>query len=251
MAKKSKNKRIRRTASNVILVCLIAIFLVSAYNVAKILLNYNKDRNTYKEVEKIASEGEFTGDIDFDSLREINPGIVGWIYLKDTIINYPIVKAPDNEKYLSVKFDGTWGGCGTLFTDCATEAPFDQFLTIVYGHHMRDGSMFNKLKKFKDPDYAKDHGRFELITPSGKFHLDVVAFCNQKSDSDLYQPNIRTEEGRESYINLINKRAEYTTGVEFGKNDQLVLLSTCAYEFKSARYMVIGKMIPWEKDKNK
>lgn len=246
MARRKKSK-VHKAASNVILFCLIAIFIFSAYNVGKILYNYQKDQSTYKEVTKAAG-GEFTGDVDFDALRKINPDVIGWVYLKDTKIDYPIVEAPNNDKYLNIKFDGEWGNCGTLFADAGSEDPLHQFSTIVYGHHMKDGTMFNNLKKFKDPEFVKTHPRFELITPEQKYHLEVVAFLNPRSDSAVYQPNVRADK-RNGYIDMLKSKAEYTTGVDFDRNDKLVLLSTCAYEYKAARYVVVGKLVPWEKDK--
>lgn len=252
MAKKAKKKqgKVHKAATNVILTCLIIIFLVSAFNVGKIMYNYYKDRSTYTKVATAAGTDSFTGDIDFESLWKINPNTIAWIYLKDSEINYPIVKAADNDKYLKVKFDGEYGGSGTLFTDCATEDPFDQFNTIVYGHHMKDGSMFAGLRKFKDVEYEKKHNRFELITPEHKYHLDVIAFCNERSDSTLYQPNVHSLANAADYVNLIKNKAMYTTDVEFDENDKLVMLSTCAYEFNGARYIVYGKLVPWEENKN-
>lgn len=239
-----KESKVHKAASNVILVCLIAIFVISAYNVGKILYNYYKDQQTYKNI-TVTAGGGFSGDIDFDALREINSDVIGWIYLKDSKIDYPIVKAPNNDKYLTIKFDGEWGGCGSIFADASSEDPLNQFSTIVYGHHMKDGSMFNNLKEFKDPEYVTRHRRFELITPEQKYHLEVVAFMNPKYDSEVYTPNVRNDK-RESYINMIKNKAEYTTGVPFGVDDTLVILSTCAYEYKGARYVVVGKLVPWE-----
>lgn len=220
------------------------VFAVCAFNVYKIVRNYLQDRNTYETISESASKDGFTGDINWKKLMKINPETVGWIYLEDTIIDYPIVQGTDNDKYLSMKFDGEWGGCGTLFADCNTENAFEQFSTIVYGHHMKDGSMFNGLKKYKDPEYAKEHPRFELITPNEKYHLDVALFLNPRSDSDVYTPNV-SDSNREHYLNYLKNSAEYSTDVDVDTDDKLVLLSTCAYEYEGARYVVVGKLTEW------
>ena len=244
MAKKSK-KKVRRLASDIILVCLVAIFLVSGYNIYKIVKDYQKDQSAYSDVTRAAKAEEWTGDVDFDALKKINSEVIAWVYLKDSKINYPIVQTDNNEEYLHILFDGTYGGAGTLFADCMTEDAFSQFNTIVYGHHMRDGSMFNNLKKFKDSSYVDDHPQFEIILPDGKYHMLVWAFLNQPADSDLYTNNVDADEA-DKYLDWIEKHAEYVTDVKVDADDRIVALSTCAYEYDDARYVVVGKLVPWE-----
>lgn len=247
MAGKKGRKRVskvRRAAESVIMVCLALIMVISGYKVYTIYRDYKAGQDSYKNVSGKAHDG-FTGDIDFDALREINPEVIGWIYNEDLKIDYPIVKGTDNETYLSKLFDGTWGGCGTLFADCITEYPFRQFNTIVYGHHMKDGTMFAQLKRYKDPEYIKGNPRLELITPEGKYHLEIWAFLNQPADSGIYVTNIVDEEMQAGYIALAEQMSDYVTNVEVAPGDRLVLLSTCAYEYQDARYIVVCKMVPW------
>lgn len=242
----SKKAKVRRYAEDVIMACLVIIMLFSGWKIYTIIKEYRDSQSAYDTIAGQSRDGEFTGDIDFEALKKINPDVVGWIYYKDTIIDYPIVKGTDNDKYLYTMFDGTYGGFGTLFVDAITENPFKQFNTIVYGHHMRNGSMFAPLKKLKEPDYCKKNPRLELITPEGKFHLEIFAFLNEPSDSNIYTTNIKDIGGREVYLDTVNKLATYTTDVAVEPTDRIVILSTCAYEYKDARYMVICKMVPWE-----
>lgn len=237
--------KVRRAAQNVIMVCLALIVLVSGYKVYTIIRDYRAGQAAYESISDQAQPGGFTGDIDFAALRRINPDVIGWLYYKDMHIDYPVVKGPDNETYLSKMFNGEWGGCGTLFADCITEAPFRQFNTIVYGHHMRDGSMFAQLKKLKDPEFWKEHPRLELITPEGRYHLEIWAFLNQPADSSIYTTNMVSETEKADYLALASGMADYTTDVEVTTEDRLVVLSTCAYEYQDARYMVVCKMVPW------
>lgn len=242
----SKKQKIRRYAENVIMLCLLGIVILSGFKIYQILNNYNKNQGIYEDLSKDVNPDGFTGDIDFDALRKINPDIVGWIYYEDTMINYPIVKGSDNKKYLHTMFDGTYSDFGTLFVDAVTENPFRQFNTIVYGHHMKNGSMFGELKKLKDQEYVAKHPQMELITPEGKFHLEIWAFLNQPSNSNIYTTNIHDKDARNEYIDMVREICEYTTAVNIAPEDRLVVLSTCAYEYQNARYMVVGKMTPWE-----
>ena len=241
-----KKSKVRRIALDIIMVCLAGIVVFSGYRVYKIMHDYKVNRDIYSKIAELAMPQGFTGDIDFDALREVNPDIVGWIYYEGTNINYPIVQGKDNDYYLHISFDGTWTLGGTLFADAITEDPFNQFNTIVYGHHMQDHTMFGDIKELRDTEYCKAHPQFELITPEGKYHLRICAFVHQPSDSAIYTTNFHDEEGKQEYINLIKSLATYITTEEMTAEDRLVILSTCAYEYQEARYMVVGKMIPWE-----
>jgi len=244
----SRKSGIRRTAENVIMICLVAIIALSGWKIYSILHNYDKNEDVYV---KIAEEAKteptgFTGNIDFNALRKVNPDVVGWIYYKDSHIDYPIVQGEDNSRYLTTMFDGSYADFGTLFVDSVTDAPFRQFNTIVYGHHMRNGSMFGDLKKLKDEAYCNEHPEMKLITPDGRYNLEIWAFLNQPSDSEIYTTNIIDDESKEAYIKMVEEIANYTTGVSVGTDDRLVVLSTCAYEYQDARYMVVCKITPWE-----
>ena len=240
---KNKSKTFK-LAYDAILVCLVCIALVSAYKIFTIVSGYMSSQNAYQGIRKEVAEEGFTGNIDWSKLRKINEDVVGWIYLKDSNIDYPIVNSHDNKEYLTTLFDKTYGVSGTIFVDCDTQFPFDQFSTVVYGHHMKDGSMFNNIKKFKDRDYANSHSRFELITPDAKYHLDVAAFLNCPYDCYVYTPNIADDE-RDKFFKTVNVLADYRTDVKLTKNDKIVVLSTCAYEYDGARYVIIGKLTPW------
>ncbi|MBR0469196.1 MAG: class B sortase [Mogibacterium sp.] len=241
---KSKTSVIRRTASDVIVVCLVCLVALSGFRIYTALKSYRADRSVYESVSEQASA---SGDsIDFEAFSSINPDVIGWLRYEGTAIDYPVVQGQDNEKYLGVLFDGTKGDSGTLFADCVTEDPFRQFNTIIYGHHMKDGSMFAGLKKLKDPDWTAGHPVIELFTPDGNYHLQVWAFLNQPSDSNIYTTNIKSEDSQRQYIELIEKLASYTTDVSVASGDSLAVLSTCAYEYQNARYIVVCKIVPWE-----
>ena len=239
--KAQKGRKVRRAALKIIMICLAGIMLVSGWKLFTIWKGYHADRVVYDNISDLAGDS-----IDFDALRKINPDVIGWLVYKDTVINYPVVQGENNEMYLSMLFDRTWGGCGTLFADCITEAPFRQFNTIVYGHHMKDGTMFACLKELRDPEYCKKHSRLELSTPEGKFDLVIWAFLNEPSDSNIYLTNIKDENEKQAYLNLIVQLADYITNIEVTTEDRLVMLSTCAYEFEDARYIIVCKMVPYE-----
>ena len=186
---KRRKSKVRRFAQIIIILCLLAIVGFSGWRLYNIWHDYHVSSEAYRKIAEIAMPQGFNGEIDFEALWKVNPDVVGWLWYDGTHINYPIVQGEDNDYYLRLALDHTWAIGGTLFVDAITEAPFNQFNTIVYGHHMQDGSMFGDLKKLKDTEFCKAHPQLELITPEGKFHLRICAFLNQPADSQIYTTN--------------------------------------------------------------
>lgn len=246
--------RIRNGALNVITVCLIGIILVSGYKIGKIMWEYQVAKSAYTNIsEKTAKVDpkQFTGVVDWKALKKVNPDVQGWLYQKGTVINYPVVQGTDNDTYLHTRFDKQWSGGGTLFVDCRMEKDFKGFNSIIYGHHMKDGSMFRSIRGYtKEDGYYDKHKTLELATPHGNYHLVVFsAFITKATDEDTYKMTYDEAE-KQAYIDRAWERSELPItrdSVDVTKNDRLVTLSTCAYDYEEARYIVMCKMVPWTK----
>lgn len=246
--------RIRNGALNVITVCLIGIILVSGYKIGKTMWEYQVAKSAYTNIsEKIAKVDpkQFTGVVDWKALKKVNPDVQGWLYQKGTVINYPVVQGTDNDTYLHTRFDKQWSGGGTLFVDCRMEKDFKGFNSIIYGHHMKDGSMFRSIRGYtKEDGYYDKHKTLELATPHGNYHLVVFsAFITKATDEDTYKMTYDEAE-KQAYIDRAWERSELPItkdSVDVTKNDRLVTLSTCAYDYEEARYIVMCKMVPWTK----
>lgn len=246
--------RIRNGALNVITVCLIGIILVSGYKIGKTMWEYQVAKSAYTNIsEKTAKVDpkQFTGVVDWKALKKVNPDVQGWLYQKDTVINYPVVQGTDNDTYLHTRFDKQWSGGGTLFVDCRMEKDFKGFNSIIYGHHMKDGSMFRSIRGYtKEDGYYDKHKTLELATPHGNYHLVVFsAFITKATDEDTYKMTYDEAE-KQAYIDRAWERSELPItrdSVDVTKNDRLVTLSTCAYDYEEARYIVMCKMVPWTK----
>lgn len=249
-AKKNKKKRgVFDFAYRIIVLCLIGIILVSGYNVGKSLYGYWSARNAYKKVAEIAKvdPNQFTGVIDFDSLKAVNPDVQAWIYQKDTIINYPVVQGSNNDKYLHTNLEGKYSASGAIFVDAHNAADFRDFNTIVYGHHMHDGSMFKSLRGYtKEDNYYEGHKTLELITPTEKYHLVVFSAYITKSTSDAYTYQFADAAAKERFLAQAKANSAITTDeVKVTSADRVITLSTCAYDYEEARYVIVCKMVPW------
>lgn len=246
--------RIRNGALNVITVCLVGIILVSGYKIGKTMWDYQVAKSAYTNIsEKTAKVDpkQFTGVVDWKALKKVNPDVQGWLYQKGTVINYPVVQGTDNDTYLHTRFDKQWSGGGTLFVDYRMEKGFKGFNSIIYGHHMKDGSMFRSIRGYtKEEGYYDKHKTLELATPHGNYHLVVFsAFITKATDENTYKMTYDEAE-KQAYIDRAWEQSELSItrdSVDVTKDDRLVTLSTCAYDYEEARYIVMCKMVPWTK----
>lgn len=246
--------RIRNGALNVITVCLVGIILVSGYKIGKTMWDYQVAKSAYTNIsEKTAKVDpkQFTGVVDWKALKKVNPDVQGWLYQKGTVINYPVVQGTDNDTYLHTRFDKQWSGGGTLFVDYRMEKGFKGFNSIIYGHHMKDGSMFRSIRGYtKEDGYYDKHKTLELATPHGNYHLVVFsAFITKATDENTYKMTYDEAE-KQAYIDRAWEQSELPItrdSVDVTTDDRLVTLSTCAYDYEEARYIVMCKMVPWTK----
>ena len=219
--------------TSLIIICIGAICVCSAF-ISEGLYEYESENAYYKDVAKKSYENT---RIDFDSLRAKNSDIVGWITIPGTRIDYPIVKGSDNDQYLHTLFSGKEGDSGCLFTDYRSE-PFRSSLTIVYGHRMKDGSMFSNLGFYRKRGFADKHQSISIYTPDKSYKLKILLFATIGANNNVYNEYFTSAM---NVYDLLKKHAQYTYDKP-KNNDKLVMLSTCAYEFKNARYVLLGKL---------
>lgn len=182
--------------------------------------------------------------VDFESLLAKNEDVVGWIFCENTVINYPITQGEDNDEYLHHLLDGTYNSSGTLFVDCECAPEFAGANTIVYGHNMKNGSMFYSLLNYREQSYYDAHPVLYLNTPTQNYKIEVFSgyICNY--DSDTYTLSFPSEEDYVNFVNKMKSQSDFNCDVEVTGNDRIITLSTCTYEYDNARYVVQGKLVP-------
>lgn len=248
MTKKAKKKS--SVLYRIVLAVLILIIVFCLYKIGTILYEYHVGTKEYNSVQQLAgAQAEsFNGEVDFDALAKKNKDVKAWIYSKDTVINYPVVQGNDNQYYLYRMINGEWNGKGSIFIDYRCENPFEDFNTIIYGHRMKDGSMFNSLTKYRDKDYFNQHKKMMLITPKRKYDVQVFGVVTIAADSDKYQYSFSGKDDKQAYLDWIRANSEIDTGVTASSEEKIVMLSTCTYEFDDARLVVYGKLAEMEDD---
>ncbi len=237
MAKKKKNHITLAAADVLILGICFASFLLSGVGLIVSGKDYSKATKEYErlgelvELREVTSEGDvdvsdLVYQIDWKSLRAINPEIIAWIMIPDTPINYPVVQSNDNAKYLHKSFEGADNICGTIFMNTYNHADFSDLNTILYGHNMKNGSMFAAINKYKDESYYKAHQDVWIMTPFWERKYQIISVHPAKDGSQTYA--VEFAKGLyEQHIASEVASSLYDTGNGFLKDLPMVTLSTC------------------------
>ena len=244
----------------VFLICL-CIFLYSSYNLFCIYKEYKQGTDTYDEISTNVN-------IEKDTTQEIIPEIVnkkdskdkkqekddkkkyvklnvdwgkfdtstviGWIKIDNNkIINYPIIQSQDNEYYLHHLYNGEYNFAGSIFVDYRNDG-FNDKHTIIYGHNMKNGSMFNSIKKYQNEDYANEHRYIYIATPDGETHVFYVYSCHltsalgEKDGFNAYQISFEKDKDWYKWIKKTQDKSLITSGIEIPNEEcNILTLSTC------------------------
>lgn len=153
---------------------------------------------------------------------------VGWIKFEDDLISYPIMQAEDNSKYAIKDADGNDSETGAIFLDYRSSADFTDSNTIIYGHNMRDRSMFGALKNYKeDLGFLDDHKYFQIITPEGSGRYMLFAFMDVPKNSYIYDVCGDNTSRMREFLDTIEYKTYIDTGIEPTVDDKIITLSTC------------------------
>lgn len=192
-----------------------------------------------------AESAEEDGDwpqVDFEALRNINPDVIGWIYIEGTDINYPIVQGKENNDYLRRMFDGTPNHAGSIFLDSRCSAALTDAHSIIYGHHMKNTTMFSELEQYKQQAFYDTHTWGWLITPEAHYKLQFFAGYVAETDADAWDLDLAGEK-RQTWIEHAIARSCFQSGVAPDATAQIVTLSTCSYDFSDARFVLHGILV--------
>lgn len=172
--------------------------------------------------------------IDFSALDFQNPDVVAWIQIPGTQINYPVVQGKDNDYYLHRDLNGQKSTAGTIFLDYADQADFSSLHNVLYGHHMKNGSMFKDISRYKDQGYFDQHSEIILYTPEREIHLKALAAVCTSPDAIRRKTEFASGEEFASYIQQMTAGASASAPIE-GTIVRLYSFVTCSYEFNNAR----------------
>lgn len=216
----------------------------AVYEQVKLALrNKNAEIKESTESADVAAS-KMSSKIDFAPLKEINDDVVGWILAEGSAIDYPIVLGEDNEYYLSHLFNRERNKMGSLFVDYRNNGDFSDKNTVIYGHNMKDGSMFSSLTKYKDQSYYDSFPTMVLYTPDGNFTIELFAGIVADGNYEFVHFKFTDDVDFQDYINSLKRKSTFESNTIVKSDDRIVTLCTCSYEFNNARYALYGKLTP-------
>lgn len=228
----------KRMINNILLIICIFIFCISTWKLYGYYRSYKKAKDTYSKIAKEnvkISKNE--RKIDFKKLKSQNQDIAGWIYIRGTTIDYPIVQGKDNEEYLHQDFNKKKSSSGTIFLDNNCKKDFTSDNNIIYGHHMKNGTMFAQLLKFREKSFLKKHNEIIIFTPDRTIHLKVISAYAQKAQNKI-PVTFANDKQKKAYIKKIESMSEQTIKTSRINDSHIYTFVTCSYEGEDNRTYV-------------
>lgn len=254
----------KRTAGDVIrrLIMLIAlvVFCYSAYQLISIYLEYKAGTDEYEALEQYAGgleeaevleeeiqvsrDGEqvMKNPVDFEGLKQINDEIIGWLKVKALDLNYPITQGKDNDFYLHNTFEKEPNIAGCIFLECQNKKDFSDKNSVIYGHNMKNGSMFGTLKRFYEDGVYDKSPYIWIYTPDKIYKYEIFSCQEVGAASDTYQLTFESNEQFMEYIDRAFEQSVVQSNVTVEPEDTIITLSTCTAN-QATRFVVQAKRI--------
>lgn len=256
-----KGKR-KRTAGDFIRYTIMgiaaAVFIYSAYMLINIYLGYKEGTDTYKSIaatvltEEPSAQEDTDADstdtesfhYDHDALLRINAEGIGYLSIPAISVQLPVAQGTDNDYYLTHTFDRKTNGAGTLFEDYRITGGLASSHVIIYGHNMKNGSMFAGLKKYLTPSFYQTEGNdlFYLYTENKVMTYKIFSVYVSEPVSDTYTYNFGSLDALRDYAGSMKANSAYNTGVDISDTTQVVTFSTCTSD-GSQRIIVQGTFV--------
>ena len=228
-AKHSRKKKTNYLRVLFIIICIFTIF-VSGFHILKWMKENKKSKeNKNKIQESVTVEGDDLL-VNFEKLKEENSDTVAWLKVEGTDIEYPVVKAQDNDYYLAHSFDGSYNSAGWIFADYKNTFDGTDKNIVIYGHNRRDGSMFGTLKKILDKDwYNNENNKYvTLVTEKGNFKYEVFSVYEIEKEDYYIKNRFNSGDEFEEFVKTVKERSIHDFETEVGRPDKILTLSTCA-----------------------
>lgn len=242
----------------IILGILILVFVLSVGFIVGYVIKQKKADDEYKDIKEKAkatvqteekeSEEQYESPIDFEELWKTNEEIYAWIQIPGTDIDYPIAqRADDDAYYLNHTIEGTEGLPGSIYTEAINSKDFTDFNTVIYGHNMKNGSMFAGLHKYEDEEFFKENPYVYIYLPDKTLKYQIFAAVVFDDRHIMYNFNYNTTEGRQRFLDEImgvrTMESRFDEAVEVGTDSNIITLATCIGSQPDNRWLVEAVLI--------
>ena len=179
---------------------------------------------------------------DLTALRAVNPDVVGWISIPETQLSYPLLQGEDNEYYLNHTWEKAWSSAGSIYLESQVSPDLSDFNTIVYGHRMRDGSLFGSLRDYNKQDHWEAHPSVYIADNNGVHRYDIFAAHEVGVREITYGLKIESEKVKQAFIDFSLERSVIDTGVVPTVEDRILTMSTCTGTGYDTRWVVQARL---------
>lgn len=181
--------------------------------------------------------------MDFEKLAEINTDIIGWIIIPDTNVNYPLLKGETNDTYLRHAYNKKSNRMGSIFMDYRSKADLSDRHTIIYGHNMKNNSMFSVLLRYDDQSFYDKHRYFYIHQPTGYLKYEIFSAYMVTVPSSLYTIGFTSDAQFDPYVKQFTSDTWIASNVFPTGSDKVVTLSTCGSDSDTERFVVHGYLV--------
>ncbi|MFS0788087.1 class B sortase [Shouchella sp. 1P09AA] len=190
------------------------------------------------------SEAEVVGENPFDSLHAVNEHIVGWLSIAGTAIEYPVMRADDNDYYLNRNYKDERNRAGSIFMDYRNRSIEESQHTILYGHHMRDGTMFHDLEQFADETFFSQTNDHFFDIEESQYNIEIFSAYYTTTDFYYIETDFANDKAYGSFLEDIKERSIHSSSIEVTNNDRIITFSTCDDGAgQDGRFVVHGKLV--------
>lgn len=194
-----------------------------------------------EEQAPLAEGARFLLEVDLEALRETSEDVIGWFFIPDSVMSYPLMRSRDNNEYLTLSWDGAYSESGAIFLECQNDPGLSDFHTLIYGHNLQNGEMFSHLLYYRDQDYLDSHPCVYIATDDAVFRYEVFSAYVADVVSDTYRLYFEDDGRKRSAIHYYLEQSAVDSGLVPTAEDRILTLSTCTgLGIDSIRWVVHG-----------
>ena len=259
------NRATKKGVMRILTLLCLAVFLFSAWKLVGIFQEYREAEQLYND-----AANEFTTlnsdqdkehavpvpsmreqapvEVDFSNLLKINDDIIGWIYMEDTVVNYPLLQGENNLYYLDKTLYKKYLASGSIYLDCDNEPDFSDAHSIIFGHNMKNHTMFGDLSDLRDEDYLKEHPYVDLILTDGTWmRYEICSMYRAHVEDGTFRAPLNKAKNFKPFMELITEKNMYADSEldlpVVQDEDKVLTLSTCTEDSADLERFVVHAVL--------
>ncbi len=248
ISEEKKKKKKGKGIYTLLMVICVGVFIFALYNVIDIMLEYKEIEDYYEitidEYVQVDEDGMISY-VDLAKLVAKNSDVKGWIYIDGTDINYPLLQGPNNDYYLYRNYDEEYSGAGSIYIEAGNEGDLSDDHTVIYGHNMKNDTMFGTLNEFKVQSHMEAHPYVYILNPSGSWYqYEIFGYYRADVSDGTFDLFTGNPDRMTEYVNLVASKNYYDNLKLPRDGEKIITLSTCTEDLDdNCRNVLQAKLI--------